>query len=99
MKFTLSEISTLQIGVLYGPYALTRDQKLTARASITNYKSKWPGSDFVTTTAPIMWKNPDGEEIQLLGWYQFWVRRTAYGQNIQTGEKEPLCNTSTVVGE
>lgn len=94
MKFTLNEISTLQKDVLYGPFAMTRDQKLTARASITNYKSKWPGADFVTTTAPITFRQPDGEEIPLVGWYKFWVRRTAYGQNIQTGEKEPLCCTS-----
>lgn len=88
MKFTYSEISTLQIGKVYGPYAVTRDQLYTARASITNYKGKWPGSAFVTTSTPMKFTQPDGEEIELTGWFEFYVKRTAYGQNVQSGVKE-----------
>lgn len=88
MKFTLSEISTLQKDVLYGPYYLNYDQKMCARSSITNYKSKWPGSNFITTSTPLKLTQPDGEEVEVNGWFEFYVKRTAYGQNTQSGVKE-----------
>lgn len=94
MKFTLSEISTLQIGKVYGPFYLNYDQKMCARVSITNYKSKWPGANFVTTTTPLKMTQPDGEEVEVTGWYQFFVKRTSFGRNAKNGDLEPLAKST-----
>lgn len=94
MKFTLSEISTLQKDVCYGPYYLNYDQKMCARSSITNYKSKWPGSSFITTSAPLKLTQPDGEEVEVNGWFEFYVKRTSFGRNPNSGDLEPLAKST-----
>ncbi len=90
MKFTLSEILTLQKDVLYGPYYLNYDQKMCARSSFSNYKAKWPGSNFITTATPLKLTQQDGEEVEVNGWFEFYVKRTSYGRNPNSGENEPL---------
>ena len=88
LRFTQNEMRRLQVGEVFGPYIATRREVHAAQQNICNYKQRYPGAEFRNWTESVYRDLPDGSQTVMRGYFEFYVERTAYGTDADTGEPE-----------